>query len=142
MKKIIFFTILISSILAMQIFSTYDELIKDYSYLRHCKVIEKVDYVKITKHKSNYSSNPERAFIVMWEDNKKIDEIEVTPNTFFSTKEGDNISFYLTHEKYAIRHPFFGVIMLMIALVSYFAEAVLICVGIGFVINRYIFDKK
>lgn len=67
-------------------------------YNRSCQIIEKYDYVRLTKHKSNYSSRPERSFIIRWDDNKVVEEKEVTVNTFYTFKQGDKVNFRETHE--------------------------------------------
>ncbi len=143
MKKKIFLAILIITAVSIQIFIIHDEFYKDYSYSRYCKVLKKIDYIEITKHKSNYSSNPERAFIVQWTDNKIIEELEVTPNTFFTTNEGDNIGFKLKHPNFIDRYRFsIGLIFFIFTLGATFGEAIGLVFLIVYLIGTYVFDKK
>lgn len=143
MKKIIFLSIVILASLTIQVFTIHDEFFKDYSYLRYCKVIKKVDYVEITKHKSNYSSNPERALIVKWIDNNTIEELEVTPDTFFTTNEGADIVFKRKLPKFTTRHPFIGTgLFMFISIIATGVEDIGLMFLIAYLIGTYIFDKK
>ncbi len=139
-KKQIFISIVTILTLILQVFITYDEFFKDRSYLRHCKVIKRIDYIEITKHKSNYSSTPERAFIIQWLDSNTIDEIEVTPDTYFTTKEGDNIAFTKEHKSYPREHPFPGIFYIVVVGIAYFVEAIALIWFCVWAVCYYIFD--
>jgi len=142
MKKIIFWITLILSTLAIQTFMTYEECYHDYSYLRYCKVIDKVDYVKTTKHKSNYSSSPERALIVQWNDTKEIYEQGVVADTYYTTNIGQTVVFTKEHKAWKYEHPFIGLVFFAISIFAYLGEVMLLGWCVYWLISYYIFDKN
>jgi hypothetical protein len=69
------------------------EYIKDKNNYRYCLIVDKTDYIELSKHKSHLSSDPKRVFTCKWTDNNQLGEINVEINTYNAFNTGNKVLF-------------------------------------------------
>lgn len=92
-RKQIFWRVFWGVLTAHMLFCFYQLSLPVQAPERCLLVKNKIDYLEINRHKSQYYSTPKRVLIGIWQDTKKWDEVPVTVHTFYTTKINDHVFF-------------------------------------------------
>jgi hypothetical protein len=118
---------------------TINEHLKDEPTTKTGLVLNKVDYVMTTKHKSNLTTNGERVLYVRYETG--VVEENVSLDTYCTTEIGETITFNVPSRPWDGRHGVLEGFYILVTAIMFFIQLLLVILAINYLVKRFIYDK-